>query len=281
MEQREYAQHAFALLREGLAGDASCMHAFADLFATDGVLWLPPTPNTHSPYRGRDAIRALLVDFVMPLYRGGLHLQLYQMLESPGRVLFQFQDRGVRARDGSEYRNSPCIALAIDNSEIRGFWEYWGGPGFFEASFDGSGSRGAADETARTVALAAFAQLQRGLNGDAAALDAFLGQFADDARLWFPPTPNTSSPYIGRTAAERLFRELLRPMYPDGLHVRVFHTLSGGSRTAFELQSYGRRADGTEYINSPCLCFDVKLGRIQTLWEHWGGPGFFSDQIRF
>ena len=273
---REFAQHAFALLRDGLAGDPATMRTFAELFATDAVLWLPPTPNTRSPYRGRDAIAALLVDFIVPIYKDGLHLTLFQTLAGENRWLYQFEDRGLRARDGSKYENSPVISLAVRGNEITGFWEYYGGPQFFRGRFDGAGARGDVDAAAHQIAIAAFAELQRGLIGDAAALDAFLARFADGARLWFPPTPNTQSPYIGRSAAEALFRDLLVPMYPQGLHVKCFHVLAGGTRTAFELQSYGRRRDGSEYINSPCLCLDIKQGRIEALWEHWGGPGFFE-----
>ena len=271
---QELAQHAFALLREGLEGDRASMNAFVDLFAEDATLWLPPTPNTHSPYRGREAIRGLLVDFVIPLYRDGLHVTLFQMLAGDGRWLFQFEDRGERAVDGSDYENSPVIVLATSQGAITGFWEYWGGPRFFRGRFDGSGARGGVDARAHAVARDAFAELQAGLRGDAPAMDRFLERFADGARLWFPPTPNTRSPYIGRDAAAKLFRELLVPMYPDGLHVTCHHVLPGGTRTAFELSSHGRRRDGTAYVNSPCLCFDVKQGRIETLWEHWGGPGF-------
>lgn len=277
----QLAQHAFALLREGLGGDRGAMHSFVDGFREDAVLWLPVTPSTRSPYRGREAIRALLVDFVVPLYRDGLHLTLYQTLVGGSRALFQFEDRGVRAQDGAEYVNSPCIALEFDGESIAGFWEYWGGPKFFRDGFDGSGARGEVDEDAHAAALAAQRELQAGIAGDEAALDAFLARLADDVRLWFPPTPNTRSPYVGRAAAVALFRELLRPMYPTGLHTRLFHVSAGGTRTAFELQSYGVRADGSEYVNSPCVCFDVKRGRIRTMWEHWGGPGFFSPETRF
>ena len=120
---QELAQHAFALLREGLEGDRASMNAFVDLFAEDATLWLPPTPHTHSPYRGREAIRGLLVDFVIPLYRDGLHVTLFQMLAGDGRWLFQFEDRGERAVDGSDYENSPVIVLAAAQGAITGLWE--------------------------------------------------------------------------------------------------------------------------------------------------------------
>ncbi len=277
---RELAQHAFALLREGLAGSRAAMLPFVDLFTDDAVLWLPPTPNTRSPYQGREAIRGVLVDLVMPIYRDGLHLTLFQMLSGGDRWLFQFEDRAERARDGSIYENSPVIVLQITQGRIAGFWEYWGGPKFFRDRFDGAGARGEVDLQAHATARGAFVDLQSGLTGDTAAMDRFLARFADGARLWFPPTPNTQSPYVGRLAAERLFRDLLIPMYPDGLHVALQHVLAAGTRTAFELKSYGRRRDGSEYINSPCLCLDVKEGRIEVLWEHWGGPAFFGPPLR-
>lgn len=277
MPQHEYAQHAFAMLANGLRGDKGDMGAFVDEFTDDALLCLPPTPNTCSPYRGREQIRRLLVDFVVPLYRDGLHLTLYGMLEAPGRVLYQFEDQGTRL-DGTAYRNSPCIALGLNGTQITSFHEYWGGPGFFSPSFDASATRDDIDAEAHAISLAAFDEMQRGLAGDAAAISAFLERMADNVRLWFPPTPNTQSPYVGRGAATRLFRELLLPMYPQGLQAQRFHTLAAGTRTAFELQSRGVRADGSEYRNSPCLCFDVKGGRIRTLWEHWGGPGFFEPR---
>jgi ketosteroid isomerase-like protein len=275
MPQREYAQHVFSLLANGLRGDRSDMQGFADEFTEDAQLWLPPTPNTQSPYRGRAAIRALLVDFVLPLYRDGLALTLYGMLSAPGRVLFQFEDQGT-LQDGRSYTNSPCIALGLNGTQITSFHEYWGGPSFFSPCFDATATRQDIDQNANKIAKEAFSDLQQGLAGDSPALDRFLAQLADDVRLWFPPTPNTQSPYVGRSAASKLFRELLVPMYPQGLHVTRFHTLAAGTRTAFELQSYGRRADGSEYINSPCLCLDVRSGLIRRLWEHWGGPGYFD-----
>jgi ketosteroid isomerase-like protein len=273
------ARHAFTLLTRGLAGELAALHAFVDLMSADAVLWLPPTPNTHSPYRGREAIRALLADFVVPLYRDGLHLTLHHVLEGDGRTLFQFEDRGVMARDATPYENAPCITLAESGGAITGFWEYWGGPGFFGAVPGDVAPP--ADPAAHAAACAAFAQLQQGLAGDAAALTRFVNALDDEVRLWFPPTPNTRSPYRGRAAAEHLFRELLVPMYPRGLFVRRFHVLAGGTRTAFELQSCGIRRDGSEYLNSPCLCFDMHAGRIRSIWEHWGGPGFFAPTVRF
>ena len=275
MLQHEYAQHVFALLADGLRGSRRDMQAFVDEFAIDAKLWLPTTPNTRSPYVGREAIRSLLVDFVLPLYRDGLHLTLYGVLEADGRVLFQFEDRGLR-RDGTTYQNSPCIALGLNGSQIGSFHEYWGAPGFFAPSLDAAATRDEIDSSAHVIALAAFSELQRGLLGDPTSMDAFLARFADDAHLWFPPTPNTQSPYVGRSAAGSLFRDLLVPMYPQGLKTRCYHTLAAGSRTVFELQSSGQRADGSTYVNSPCLCLDVKAGRIHTLWEHWGGPGYFE-----
>ena len=281
MKSREFAQHAFAVLMRGLAGSRADMNCFVDLFAPDARVWLPATPNTRSPYVGDAAIRSLLVDFVPALYRDGLHMKLYHVLESDDRVLFQFQDYGVR-QDGSEYHNSPCIALGVANDQITGFWEYWGGPQFFEACFDGSGAGPGAnvDTQAQAVAELAVCDLQRGLTGDAVAMESFLARLADDVCLWFPPTPNTHSPYTGRAAAARLFRELLLPMYPQGLFTRRFHTLAGGSRRAFEMQSFGVRADSSEYINSPCLCIDIKQDKIAALWEHWGGPGCFDPNLR-
>lgn len=269
----EFGQHCFAILREGLAGDRRAIETFCELFTDDAELWLPPTPNTRSPYRGPAAITALLRDFVAPLYQDGLHLRLYQVLTGPERVLFQFEDRGIR-QDGSIYENSPVIALQISGGRIGGFWEYWGGPGFFRNSFDGNAGRGQTDAAANELARSAMRQLIAGLGGDHEAMNAFLSFLADDVRLWFPPTPNTRSPYIGHEAATMLFRDFLMEMYPQGMSIECFHETSSGTRTAFELQSYGIRKDGSEYINSPCLSVDVKAGKIRTLWETWGGPGF-------
>jgi ketosteroid isomerase-like protein len=273
MDVQELGQHSFALLREGLAGDSDTLGMFCDLFAADAELWLPPTPNTRSPYRGRDAIRQLLCGFVAPLYPDGLQLRLYQVLTGADRVLFQFEDRG-RKHDGSDYQNSPCIALRFRDQQIAGFWEYWGGPGFFRGQLDGSGARGGIDADAQSTARQAMSQLIAGMGGSITAMDAFLALMADEVRLWFPPTANTRSPYIGRADARRLFRDFLMTMYPNGMAIEMFHETSGGTRTAFELQSRGVRSDGSVYVNSPCLCLDIKGGRIETLWEHWGGPGF-------
>lgn len=273
MSVLEIGQHSFALLRSGLGGDRPALAAFCDLFSDDAELWLPPTPNTRSPYRGTDAIRHLLCDFVPSLYKGGLHLRLYEVLTGPDRVLFQFEDRGLR-QDGSEYQNSPCIALRLRGQEISGFWEYWGGPGFFRDRLDGSAVRGDLDETALDLARTALKHLMAGMGGSNEDMTAFLAMLSDDVRLWFPPTPNTKSPYVGRNESTWLFRDLLMKMYPQGMVIECFEETSGGSRTAFELQSHGIRADGSEYINSPCLCLDVKAGKIRTIWEHWGGPGF-------
>jgi ketosteroid isomerase-like protein len=273
MSTLEFGQHSFALLRAGLGGDTESLATFCDLFADDAQLWLPPTPNTLSPYRGTVAIRTLLSNFVPSLYQDGLHLRLYQLLTGTDRVLFQFEDRGTRP-DGSNYENSPCIALQIRGEQIGGFWEYWGGPGFFRDRFDGSGARGDVDDEAQATARQALTSLIGGMGGSTQAMDAFLALLADDVRLWFPPTPNTKSPYIGRAEARELFCDLLMKMYPQGMAIEAYHETSGGTRTAFELQSRGVRADGSIYANSPCLCLDVKAGKIQTLWEHWGGPGF-------
>lgn len=273
MSALEFGQHCFALLREGLAGDRGAIETFCELFTDDAELWLPPTPNTRSPYRGRAAITTLLRDFVVPLYRDGLHLRLYQVLTGPGRVLYQFEDRGTR-QDGSTYENSPCISLKIVGDRIGGFWEYWGGPAFFRNCFDGSGSRGQTDSAANELAHTAMHCLNAGMAGNRDAMNEFLALLADDVRLWFPPTPNTQSPYIGREAATWLFRDFLMDMYPNGMTIDSFHETSSGTRTAFELQSHGIRKDGSEYVNSPCLSLDVKAGRIQTLWENWGGPAF-------
>ena len=275
MLQHEYAQHVFALLADGLRGGGGDMRAFVDEFTDDATLWLPPAPDTSSPYRGRKAIRALLVDAMLPRYQDGLQLTLYGLLETTGRALYQFEDSAVQ-RDGTKYQGSPCIALGFDGSQIVSFHQYWGAPGFFAPCLDPAATRDGVDTTARDIAIAAFAELQQGLMGDRAAMDAFLGRFADNARLWFPPTPNTQSPYVGPAAAATLFREVLVPMYPQGLRTTVYHTLAAGTRTAFELQSSGQRADGSVYINSPCLCLDIRAGRIRTLWEHWGGPGYFA-----
>ncbi len=273
------AQDAFALLARGLAGERAAMQAFVDVLADDAVLWLPPTPNTRSPYRGRDAIRALLADFVVPLYRDGLHLTLHHVLEGDGRTMFQFEDRGVLARDGAPYRNSPCIVLATRDDAITGFWEYWGGPGFYGAA--PADLAPPVDTAAHAAALDAYAALQRGLVGDREAMETFYAALADDVELWFPPTPNTRSPYPGRGAVEGIFRDLIVPMYPQGLFVRCFHVLAGGTRTAFEQQSCGVRSNGSEYLNSPSICFDMRGGRIQRIWEHWGAPGCFDPQLRF
>jgi ketosteroid isomerase-like protein len=264
----ELGQHSFALLRDGLGGDAGALGMFCDLFTADGELWLPPTPNTQSPYRGPEAIRKLLCGFVPALYQDRLQLRLYQLLTGPDRVLFQFEDRGKK-QDGSDYQNSPCIALRFRDQQIAGFWEYWGGPGFFRDQLDGS-----SDADAQDTARQAMSQLIAGMGGSVTAMDAFLALMSDDVRLWFPPTPNTRSPYVGRADARRLFRDFLMTMYPNGMAIEIFHETSGGTRTAFELQSRGVRSDGSVYVNSPCLCLDVKDGRINTLWEHWGGPGF-------
>jgi ketosteroid isomerase-like protein len=275
MPQREFAQHVFSMLANGLRGDVSDMHGFVDQFTADAELWLPPTPNTRSPYRGRDAIRNLLVEFVLPLYRDGLNLTLYGMLMAPGRVLFQFEDQGT-LQDGTIYRNSPCIALGLSGTQITSFHEYWGGPDFFSPNLDPAATGDGIDAAANAIAISAMDELASGLAGDPSALDAFLARLAPDVRMWFPPTPNTRSPYVGTDAASRLFRELLVPMYPGGMQIRRFHALAAGTRTAFELQSYGRRANGSEYINSPCFCVDIRAGKIRRIWEHWGGPGFFA-----
>ncbi len=279
MSALEFGQHGFALLRAGLAGDPRSLGMFCDLFADDAQLWLPPTPNTRSPYRGRAAIRELLCGLVASLYRGGLHLRLYQVLTNGERLLFQFEDRGKRL-DDSQYENSPCIALECRNEQITGFWEYWGGPGFFRDRLDGSGSRSAADPEAQATARRAMALLNSGMAGSGEDMDAFLELLSDNVQLWFPPTPNTRSPYIGKAEAARLFRDLLMKMYPQGMQIEICHETSGGTRTAFELQSHGIRADGSEYINSPCLCLDIKAGKVATLWENWGGPGFHRPIVR-
>jgi ketosteroid isomerase-like protein len=210
---------------------------------------------------------------VAPQYRDGLKLRLYQLLTGPDRVLFQFEDRGTR-RDGSDYQSSPCIALKFSGQQISGFWEYRGGPGFFRDSLDGGGARGSIDTDAQVTARQALSHLNAGMGGSIAAMDAFLAMLSDDVRLWFPPSPNTRSPYVGLADARRLFCDFLMKMYPHGMTIELFHETSGGTRTAFELQSRGVRADGGVYVNSPCLCLDVKGGKISTLWEHWGGPGF-------
>jgi ketosteroid isomerase-like protein len=253
MSVLEFGQHSFALLRSGLGGDRKALTAFCDLFSVDARLWLPPTPNTHSPYQGREAIRHLLCDFIPSIYKAGLQLRLYQVLTGTERVLFQFEDRGTR-QDDSDYQSSPSIALGVRGQKITGFGEV--------------------DEAARDLARQALDQLIAGMGGSAAAMDGFLALLSDDVRLWFPPTPNTHSPYVGPAEARRLFCDFLMKMYPQGMRIEAFAETSGGTRTAFELQSHGIRADGSEYVNSPCLCLDVKAGKIQTLWEHWGGPGF-------
>ncbi len=275
MPQREFAQHAFSMLSNGLRGDASDMHGFVDQFTSGAELWLPATANTSNPCRGRDAIRSLLVDVVMPRYRDGLQVTLFGMLMAPGRVLYQFEERG-RLQDGSDCRTSPCIALGLDGTQITSLHEYRGGPDFFSSCLDPAATGDDIDAAANAVAIAAVDELARGLAGDAASLGAFLARLAPDVRMWFPPTPNTQSPYVGAEAATRLFRDLLVPMYPSGMQIRRFHALSAGTRTAFELQSHGRRADGSEYVNSPCFCLDIRAGKIRRIWEHWGGPGYFA-----
>jgi ketosteroid isomerase-like protein len=215
----------------------------------------------------------VLCGFVAPLYRDGLHLRLYQVLTGPDRVLFQFEDHGKK-QDGGDYQNSPCIALRFRDQQIAGFWEYWGGPGFFRDQLDGSGASGSIDADAQNTARQALSQLIAGMDGSATAMEAFLAMLSDDVHLWFPPTANTHSPYIGRDDARRLFRDFLMTLYPNGMEIEMFHETGAGTRTAFELQSRGVRRDGSVYVNSPCLCLDIKGGKINTLWEHWGGPGF-------
>jgi len=278
------AERKFGLLARGLGGDPVALGAFADEFTAEGVVWLPAMPHTASPYVGRSAIRKLLVDGVAEAYRAGLAIELYAVLQShsagPTRVAFQFEDRGW-LRDGTPHAGSPVITLEMRGESISGFWEYRGGPGFFAEAGKATGADRVAQAAPRAVAEHAFACLQRGLAGDAGALNAFIERLAEDVRLWFPPTPNTRSPYVGRAAVERVFRDVIVPLYPSGLLVRRFHTLSGGHRTAFELQSHGVRRDGSEYLNSPMLTLEVRGEEIVRIWEHWGGPGFFDPEIRF
>lgn len=275
MAQREFAQHTFSMLANGWRGDSGDMQGFVDQFTADAELWLPPTSGVGSPCRGREAIRSLLVDVLLPRYRTGMQVTLYGMLTAPGRVLFQFELLGEFS-DGTPLRDSPCVALGFSGNQVTSYHQYRGGPDFFCSSLDPSATGDELDAAANAVAIAAQAELARGLGGDAAALDAFLGRLAPDVRMWFPPTPNTRSPYVGAAAAIKLFRELLMPMYPSGMQVQCFHTLAAGTRTAFELQSRGRRADGSDYINSPCFCIDVRAGKIRRIWENWGGPGYFA-----
>jgi ketosteroid isomerase-like protein len=172
------------------------------------------------------------------------------------------------------------VTLEIRDEAIAGLWEYRGGPRFFADAGTPVTTDAASQARARAIAEEAFVSLQRGLIGDSGALSAFIERLDEGVHLWFPPTPNTRSPYVGRASVERVFREVIVPMYPAGLFVRRFHTLTGGHRTAFELQSYGVRRDGSEYINSPMLALDVQDDRVVRIWEHWGGPGYFDRALR-
>ena len=268
----------FACLSCGLGGDRGALAEFASLLATDARLWLPPTPNTKSPYEGRTVIHALLSDFIVPLYRDGLRLDLYRTLGGPSRCAFLFEDQAIK-RDGSVYQNSPCIVLEARGDQIASICEYWGGPHFFADSLQRATLQSPNPESSR-IAQAAFNDLRHGLAGDTDSLERFLGRLAPDVSLWFPPTPNTRSPYRGAAAARALFVELLVPMYPQGLYVQLFHTLSSGSLTTFETQSFGVRRDGSEYINTPALTLNIRDGKIGKLWEHWGPPGAFDPELR-
>ena len=273
-----FVTQAFEWLRLGLAGNAKAMDSFAAALAPNAVLWLPPTPNTRSPYRGHTVIHELLRDFVVPLYRGGLHLNLFRTLTGPSRTAFLFEDHGVKL-DGSEYLNSPCIVLETRARSILGVYEYWGGPRFFSDAIE-RGNAVPADQDSLAAARASFDDLCLGLAGDADHLQRFLNRLHRDVKLWFPPTPNTRSPYVGSDAARAIFTDLLVPMYPQGLFVRPFHVLSSGSLTMFEAQSFGVRRDGSEYINTPALTLDVRAGEIVHIWEHWGAPGSFDPAVR-
>lgn len=125
------AQRSFDLLKAGLGGSDEALAAWLDTLADDIVLWLPPTPRTSSPYRGKQAVADLFLGLVGPMWRPhGLHLEEPQVFtDGADQVAFHVQDAGVRA-DGSRYANTVVITLQIRNGKVERFWEYWGGPGF-------------------------------------------------------------------------------------------------------------------------------------------------------
>jgi ketosteroid isomerase-like protein len=128
----QVARNSFELLKAGLAGSDEALHQWLDTLTDDVLLWLPATPRTSSPYRGKQAVADLFLGFIGPMWRPhGLHLQEPRVFTDGGnQVSFQVQDSGTRS-DGSSYQNTVVITLQVRDGKIARFWEYWGGPNFF------------------------------------------------------------------------------------------------------------------------------------------------------
>ena len=168
------------MLSNGLRGDASDMHGFVDQFAADAELWLPPTANTQSPCRGRDAIRRLLVDDVMPRYRDGLRVTLHGMLMAPGSRALPVRRPGHASgrhrlsqqslhRAGSRRRADHPASTNTAADRISS-----------SSCLDPAATGDDVDAVANAVAIAAVDELAHGLGGDPASLGAFLARLAPE-----------------------------------------------------------------------------------------------------
>jgi hypothetical protein len=275
---RSLAEHAFNILARGLAGDRQALRAFASSFTADGTLWLPPIPHASGPIVGRAAIKDVLLEVVAPAYPDGLKLTLFHTLEGEGRVAFQVQEQ-ARLRDGSSYLGSPIISFALRGDAISGCWKFAGGPRYFESAMNASAGRDGFDPVARAAAAGALTDLRQALARDSRALARFLAMLGDDVHVWLPPDARLPSPLVGRAAAGRLLSDVLLRLYPGGLAIRALRALSGGTRTAFELQSVGVDTGGAEHVVNLMLSMELCEGRLARAWVHWGGPGFFDAGI--
>lgn len=135
------------------------------------------------------------------------------------------------------------------------------------------------NEGDRQAALAAFEAFRSGLGGDRDALERFIGMMADDAIVYFPSTPNTKPPFVGRDAIREFFFGTVVKVYDSGLRISpVFH-LEDESRMAFLFADEGTMSSGREYANSVCVTLEIRDGKIQRYWEFFGQAGYFVQDL--
>jgi ketosteroid isomerase-like protein len=128
--------------------------------------------------------------------------------------------------------------------------------------------------TNRELAQRAFDAFRRGVGGEQAGVEEFVGYLADDAVCLFPPLPHMPSRYEGPAAARGIFAGVLSRI-PRGLHFEPVFVLEDGERFAFQFADRGERADGSWYRNSVTITLEVRDGKVRRLWEFLGGPGYY------
>jgi ketosteroid isomerase-like protein len=135
--------------------------------------------------------------------------------------------------------------------------------------------------TTMEVALKAFEHFKHGLlTGE---WDAFLEMLTDDFTLWFPHGEFHGS--NGKARTEIFFKQFVRGIFPEGLHVILDRVTSNETTVVFEFHDHANMYSewpGVEftpgqkcfpYKNRVAISVDIRGDKICAYREYFGSDG--------